>query len=585
MSTRILYDLNPNKTYIIKVRARAGTVAGPWSGPLYVTTQAALSPSTPATPSATAGNTTATVSWTANAGNVVAYYEVYYHTSSTFSPPSGSPSGTLAGSTSGTSFTITGLTNGQNYWVKIIAVSKDGVNSQPSAVSNQVTPTSVSINLPKSQWHFMRTVVSVPGSTVTNMDMAGGSSYLYVSWSSINDPNGNVMYKVYIQDADTGWVYNATTFVGSTQDNFYTITRLPDGTRLRTGQVYFVRLKIATTDGNWESDATASVRGRLRAGAVAGVDALIRPNSVAAPTPVPMPAGDYISVSWTPYTDPYNEVRYNVYIETADSFAYDSTEFVGTTTGNNMVIKSYYNGSSWVPLVGNQLYWIRLKYEVDGYTSTQSAAAKTTLMNTRKSRVEAYLSGTIVPTPTVLAGPSSFALSWAPINDPQNVVMYEVFIKTTNSFAYNASEKVGETSGGQMVINKMPDGTPLLKNQEYYFTLRVKTGGTRDIATGTVVGPRRLLQGRNHAMDTWIGPSITPTFTLTPGPDFLVANWTPVYDPNKVVVYEIFIRAADSGWSYDSNDKAGEVVGSSFVIRGTPAGLLPTLSQNTTYYV
>ena len=89
-------------------------------------------PGAPTSVSATANNSSATVSWTApanNGGSPVTGYTVTSDTGQTCT-------------TSGTSCTVNGLTNGSTYRFTVVATNLSG-NSLPSASSNAITPTTL----------------------------------------------------------------------------------------------------------------------------------------------------------------------------------------------------------------------------------------------------------------------------------------------------------------------------------------------------------------------------------------------------------------------------------------------------------
>ena len=120
--------------------ASAGTGAKtPWEMATVVFKSAAGSqPTAPAAPTgvtATGGNATATVSWTApsNGGSTITSYTVTPYIGGTAQTPS-----TVSGTT--TSTTITGLTNGTAYTFTVTATNAIGTGPA-SAQSNSVTPT------------------------------------------------------------------------------------------------------------------------------------------------------------------------------------------------------------------------------------------------------------------------------------------------------------------------------------------------------------------------------------------------------------------------------------------------------------
>lgn len=98
--------------------------AGP-TGAVLVTTV----PATPGAPSGTPGNNEATISWSApaNGGKTITGYTV------TSSP------GSITASTTGTSVTVTGLTNGTAYTFTVYATNANG-NSATSPSSPSITP-------------------------------------------------------------------------------------------------------------------------------------------------------------------------------------------------------------------------------------------------------------------------------------------------------------------------------------------------------------------------------------------------------------------------------------------------------------
>jgi fibronectin type 3 domain-containing protein len=118
-----------------------GTLAPANAGPTWVTgygfPQDTTAPAAPAGLTATAGDTTATINWTAGGESDLAGYDLYRSTSSPV-PTGGTP---LNGADliRATSFTDTGLVNGTQYFYALVAV--DGSNNRSAASQTSgVTP-------------------------------------------------------------------------------------------------------------------------------------------------------------------------------------------------------------------------------------------------------------------------------------------------------------------------------------------------------------------------------------------------------------------------------------------------------------
>ena len=118
-------------------------------------------PAAPTGVTATAGNGSATVSWTAPPGTVTSY---------TVTPFVGSTAGTpvtVTGSPPATSTTVSGLTNGTTYTFKVSATNARGTGPA-SAASNAVTPAAG----------------SVPGAPTAVTAATAGPGSVTVTWSA-----------------------------------------------------------------------------------------------------------------------------------------------------------------------------------------------------------------------------------------------------------------------------------------------------------------------------------------------------------------------------------------------------------------
>jgi hypothetical protein len=171
--------------------------------------QASAPPSAPGAPtnvSATAGNQSATVSWTApsNGGSAITSYAITPYIGTTAQTPtvvSGSPPATIA--------TVAGLTNGTAYTFTVMATN--GVGTGPESVaSNSVTP-------------------AAPPGAPTSVSATGGNGQAMVSWTA--PANGGSAITTYTVTPYVGaTAQTPTTVIGSPPATTTTVTGLTNGT-------------------------------------------------------------------------------------------------------------------------------------------------------------------------------------------------------------------------------------------------------------------------------------------------------------------------------------------------------------------
>ena len=188
--------LTNGTAYTFSVTATNAAGTGPASAPSSSVTPNPPLPGAPTAVSATAGNSTALISWTALSG---ASGSVTY--TATSSP------GSLSCTSSGTSCTVTGLTNGTAYTFTVTAVNSAG--SGPSS-----TPTSaVTPNPP------------LPGAP-TAVTVTAGNGTALISWTAPAGTAGTVTYTV--TSAPGGLTCSTTgtscTVTGLTNGTAYTFT-------------------------------------------------------------------------------------------------------------------------------------------------------------------------------------------------------------------------------------------------------------------------------------------------------------------------------------------------------------------------
>ena len=185
------------------------------------TSAPATAPAAPTNVSATAGNGTANVSWTApaNGGSPITGYTITPYIGSTAQTTT-----TITGSPPGTSTTITGLTNGTAYTFTVKATNAIGTSPE-STPSNSVTPTAP-------------TAPAAP----TGVSATAGNGTANVSWTAPGNGGSPI----------TG--YTITPYIGSTAQTTTTITGSPPGTSttitgLTNGTAYTFTVKATNAIG------------------------------------------------------------------------------------------------------------------------------------------------------------------------------------------------------------------------------------------------------------------------------------------------------------------------------------------------
>jgi len=176
-------------------------------------------PQAPTNLTATAGNSAVSLNWQASEG--ATGYNVYM----------GSPdcsSLTKVANTTGTSYEVTGLTNGTQYCFVVKAYNADG----ESANSNQATATPVA---------------PVPPQAPTNLTAAAGFSLVTLRWDASSGATG---YKIYIGSPDCSTFISTTTTTGTSAQ----VTGLTNGIQY----CFVVRAYNAIGESGNSNQATAT---------------------------------------------------------------------------------------------------------------------------------------------------------------------------------------------------------------------------------------------------------------------------------------------------------------------------------------
>jgi serine protease AprX len=152
------------------------------------TAGSATVPGAPTAAAATAGNSSASVSWKAPASDGGSAITGYTTTSS--------PGGKTCSTSGGLSCTVTSLTNGTAYTFTVVARNAIGAGP-PSAPSNSVTPTAPDTTAP---------TVSVPTVRLVAPQTIGSTIVVRVSWPAASDPSGIARYDLLKSTNGGSWV-------------------------------------------------------------------------------------------------------------------------------------------------------------------------------------------------------------------------------------------------------------------------------------------------------------------------------------------------------------------------------------------
>jgi hypothetical protein len=187
-------------------------------------------PSAPTGATATAGNGSATVNWTApsdNGGSTITKYTVTPYIGSTAQTPV-----TVTGSPPVTSATVTGLTNGTAYTFTVSATNSTGT-SPASSPSNAVSPN------------------NLPGAP-TGVSATGGNGLATVSWTAPSNNGGSSITS-----------YTVTPYIGSTAQTPVTVPGSPPATSttvtgLTNGTSYTFTVSATNANGTGPASSASS---------------------------------------------------------------------------------------------------------------------------------------------------------------------------------------------------------------------------------------------------------------------------------------------------------------------------------------
>ncbi len=494
-----LSSLTNGQPYDVQVRAKNSVGWGGWSPSASATpATTATVPAAPAPPTLAPGNGRIVVSWavpTSNGGAAISDYDVQYKLGSVTGWTDAHYNGT------GTSTTLSSLTNGQRYDVQVRATNS--VDSSDWSTAAAATPD------------------AVPGKPAAPTVTVQSATSLQVRWTAPANPGTVITGYTLRRSADNGLIWMALPDAAGTGKS-RTVTSLTPG----TSYVFRVRATNGAGAGDW-SDASSPAT----------------PAAAPAAPAIPnlAPGDGQLTVSWsTPAANGAAISDYDVQYKLGSVTGWTDANYDGT--GTSTTLSSLTNGQPYDVQVRakNSVGW-------GGWSPSASATPATT----------ATVPAAPAP-PTLAPGNGRIVVSWAvpTSNGGAAISDYDVQYKLGSVTGWTDAHYNG--TGTSTTLSSLTNG------QRYDVQVRAKNAvGWSDWSTAAAATP-----------DAKPGKPAAPTVTVL-GATSLRVNWTaPANTGSALTGYTLQQRANNgtdwspvSGVSGTSHDVTGLTPGTAHVFR------------------
>ncbi|MGD0320646.1 MAG: fibronectin type III domain-containing protein [Acidimicrobiales bacterium] len=407
----VTYD--PNVTSAVSPTAPQSPANYSWSLAVLLEPSTSITvPDAPTGLGATAGNTTAALSWSApssNGGSAVTGYNVYEGTSP------GAEAGTPVNASliTGTTYTVTGLTNGTTYYFTVEAVNPAG----SSASSNEASATPA----------------TVPGAP-TGLGAIRGNTTVALSWKAPSSNGGSAITGYNVYEGTRSGHESTTPVNGSTliTGTSYTVTGLTNGT------TYYFTVKAVNAVGSSAASNEASATPATVPGAPTGLGAT-RGNTT-------------VALSWkAPSSNGGSAITgYNVYEGTSPGAEAGTPVNTSPITGTSYTVRGLTNGTTYY-------------FTVEAVNAVGSSAS---------SNEASATPATVPGAPTGLGairGNTTVALSWsAPSSNGGSAITgYNVYEGTRSGH-----ESTTPVNGSTLITGTSYTVKGLTNGTTYYFTVK-----------------------------------------------------------------------------------------------------------------